>query len=208
MLADNSGKEFEGAICRSFYIDIIISKIFGQSISFIVVGFNVILKYTIMYLVMYIGEDTQSAQNATTTRGIFIGQFINTGFVILLVNANLSEHFPKAITKHFRGSFYDYQPMWYIDVGLKIQLSMLIQMFMPVIGLVITYATPQIKQLYDNRMTGNPYVTRQTTMYWYKYFNSGSQYYIHFKYSDSLNITFVTLLYGLTIPMLFPIAAI
>lgn len=31
---------------------------------------------------------------------------------------------------------------------------------------------------------------------------------IHFKYSDALNVSFVCLLYGLSIPILFPIAAI
>ena len=31
---------------------------------------------------------------------------------------------------------------------------------------------------------------------------------IHFKYSDALNVVFVCLMYGLTMPMLFPIAAI
>ena len=64
-------------------------------------GINVILKYAIMYMVKYIGEDTASQQKATVTRGVFLGQFANTGFVILLVNANLSEHFPKEITQHF-----------------------------------------------------------------------------------------------------------
>ena len=74
------------------------SKVFGQSISFIVIAFNIILKYTIMYMVYYIGEETASAQKATITRGVFLAQFANTGFIILLVNANLTEHFPKEIT--------------------------------------------------------------------------------------------------------------
>lgn len=76
----------------------IIGKIFGQSISFIVIGINVILKYTILYMVIYIGEETASQQKATVTRGVFMAQFANTGFVILLVNANLTEHFPREIT--------------------------------------------------------------------------------------------------------------
>ena len=120
----------------------------------------------------------------------------------------MSEHFPVEISKHFKGPFYDYQPMWYIDVGLKIQLAMAINMFKPIISLFVSFLLPHLKQTYDNYGSFNPYVTRQTTMYWYKYFNGGSEYMIHFKYSDSLNLIFVTMLYGLTIPILFPIAAI
>jgi len=43
----------------------LIAKIFGQSISFIVIAINVILKYTIMYMVYWIGEETASQQKAT-----------------------------------------------------------------------------------------------------------------------------------------------
>lgn len=31
---------------------------------------------------------------------------------------------------------------------------------------------------------------------------------IHFKYSDGLNVVFVCLMYGIAMPMLFPIAAV
>ena len=35
---------------------------------------------------------------------------------------------------------------------------------------------------------------------------SGPQYFIHYKYSAILNITFVTFMYGIGLPLLFPIA--
>jgi len=35
---------------------------------------------------------------------------------------------------------------------------------------------------------------------------SGPDYLMHFKYSGMLNVTFVTFMYGLAIPLLFPIA--
>lgn len=38
--------------------------------------------------------------------------------------------------------------------------------------------------------------------------NGGAEYMIHFKYSDCMNVTFCALLYGLALPILFPIAAI
>ena len=68
-----SGEEtFSGPICQQYFTDILVSKILGQSVSFIVVGFNIILKYTIMFMVFYIGEETASQQKATVTRGVFL----------------------------------------------------------------------------------------------------------------------------------------
>ena len=37
---------------------------------------------------------------------------------------------------------------------------------------------------------------------------AGPEYLIHFKYSDALNVTYITLMYGVGIPLLFPIAAL
>lgn len=98
--------------------------------------------------------------------------------------------------------------MWYIDCGLKIMIAMVIQMCLPFISVTLAHLVPYLKQRYDNRGTGDPFVTRSTTIAWYKWFNGGSEYMIHFKYSDALNVTYVALTYGLAMPILFPIAAI
>lgn len=99
-------------------------------------------------------------------------------------------------------------PLWFVDVGLKITIAMMINMVMPLIGIIITFAVPLMKQRYNNKNTGDPYITRSHTMMWYKWFNGGSEYMIHFKYSDALNVIFVCLMYGLCMPILFPIAAV
>jgi hypothetical protein len=55
-----SSETFSEPICRNFFIDMLIAKVFGQSISIVVILINVILKYTIMYMVLWIGEETSS----------------------------------------------------------------------------------------------------------------------------------------------------
>lgn len=72
------------------------------------------------------GEDTCSEQLASITNGVFIAQFFNTGILLLLVNGNMTEHEPYFITKYIKGPFYDYQPLWYSNVGFKIVQTMLI----------------------------------------------------------------------------------
>lgn len=82
----------------------------------------------IINLVKWVGEDTNSEQLSSITRAIFIAQFFNTGIILLLVQANLSEHWPKAFwtTATNGGRFYDYSPNWYGDVGSTIAFSMVI----------------------------------------------------------------------------------
>jgi hypothetical protein len=42
----------------------------------------------------------------------------------------------------------------------------------------------------------------------YKNIYGGKEYLIHFKYSEFLNITYITMMYGIGIPLLFPVAAL
>ena len=50
------------------------------------------------------------------------------------------------------------------------------------------------------------YRTKTSQIYRYLDFYTGPEYIVHEKFSSILNITFVTMMYGLGLPMLFPIA--
>ena len=104
---------YEQPVCLEYSNDMLNSKLIGQSIAFIIVGINVVLKIVIIELIRWVGEDTCSAQKSSITEYVFLAQFFNTGFLILIVNANLTEHKPEFITKFFKGPFYDYQPDWF-----------------------------------------------------------------------------------------------
>lgn len=75
----------------------------------------------------------------------------------------------------------------------------------PFIGLGTTSNIPKCKRKLDSG--GNPRKTKKTSLAVFKTLYSGSEYVIHFKYSAILNIVFVTMLYGIGLPSLFPIAA-
>lgn len=49
--------------------------------------------------------------------------------------------------------------------------------------------------------------TKKITIQQYVELYSGPTFFIHYKYSSILNITFVTMMYGVGLPILFPIAA-
>ena len=52
---------------------------------------------------------------------------MNTGFLILIANANLKyDYGPKFVTQYFDGPFTDYMPFWYRDVGYLLAQTMFI----------------------------------------------------------------------------------
>jgi len=64
-----------------------------------------------------------------------------------LVNANLRDQtfIGHHIKKFFNGQHADYTPDWYIDVGLVILQTMVIQVFMPIVNSVKGFAVPILK---------------------------------------------------------------
>ena len=64
-----------------------------------------------------------------------------------------------------------------------------------------------LKAALDTRGTFNHFKTKKTSRAPFKSIYSGTDYIIHFKYSGILNIVYIAFMYGLGLPLLFPIAA-
>lgn len=81
---------------------------------------------------------------------------------------------------------------------------MIINSIMPYITVATSIMIPKIKRWLDNK--GNPFKSKKTSMAKYKMLHGGTDYIIHFKYSNVLNIVYITMTYGVGMPILFPVA--
>jgi hypothetical protein len=84
---------------------------------------------------------------------------------------------------------------------------MLFNVYWPVVEFFINWGMRYGFRFMDRKFTCNEYNTKKTTIKQYVEVYSGPTFFIHYKYSSILNITFVTMMYGLGLPILFPIAA-
>lgn len=107
-----------------------------------------------------------------------------------------------------KGPFSDYLPQWYIDVGLKIIVTYTVQGIMPFVNVCVCFGLQRAFLILDHGCSTNPYFTSAPTIQQYKMLYSGIDMPIHFKYSEFLNITFLACLYGLGMPIMFPMAFI
>ncbi|CDW71360.1 UNKNOWN [Stylonychia lemnae] len=206
-LEDETNSQVQKPICYTYMQDKLLSYILGGIMSLAIVVINFVLRIVLINLIKWIGEDTYSQQLKSITNGIFIAQFLNTGFLMLLVQANLDEvRFPLGHSV-FNGPFYDFLPLWYTAVGYKITQTMIINSVFPIIEFGIDYLFLQFQRIFDRSCGKDTYKTKMTNMQQYIDIYSGPEYLIHFKYSGILNVTFVTMMYGLGMPILFPIAA-
>lgn len=84
---------------------------------------------------------------------------------------------------------------------------MIIQSILPYVTLTTGFIIPRLKAYLDNDFTGDVYKTKTTGLAQYINLYSGTDYVIHFKYSTVLNVVYITMMYGVGMPMLFPLAA-
>lgn len=85
--------------------------------------------------------------------------------------------------------------------------TMIINSIIPYVSLVTGAMIPKILQYLDNGFSGNPYKTKKTAVSGYKDLYSGGAYILHFRYAAVLNVVYITMFYGVGMPVLFPIAA-
>lgn len=104
--------------------------LFSNGITVFIVVINVALKMTSIELISWIGYDTYSELMTRITNGVFIVLFFNTGLLMTLASANLSDVSP-LLAKFFDGEHYDYSPNWYGSVGYLLVQTMLLNAFMP-----------------------------------------------------------------------------
>jgi hypothetical protein len=82
---------------------------------------------------------------------------------------------------------------------------MLLKAFMPFLNLFSNFCLREYMRFKDGR---NANLTKTSSIPDYKKVWGGNEFKLHVKFANLLNITFVTMLYGLGLPLLFPIAAL
>ena len=90
--------EFIDEICYEVRFNYYWSNTIGILISFLIIFINMILKNCVVAMVVWVGDESVSKQRSLMVKAIFFTQFINTSILLLIANANLTEHQPKFLT--------------------------------------------------------------------------------------------------------------
>ena len=175
-------------------------------LSYLIIIFNYILRTICIMLVDWVRFPTETQRLSETTSVTFFVQFFNSGILLLLVNADLSEQwFAFGLTG---GSMSDFNGMWFKTVGNVLVGAMMFNLYYPILEAVMYWLLRCQGRCRDRgcRLPSEDETTKQTSIQSYLDMYAGPVYYMHYKYSSLMTITFITFLYGFGIPVLFPIA--
>jgi len=133
---------------------------------------------------------------------MWIVQFVNTGIVLLLINARIEGwNIPEGMPV-FTGEHTDFTAEWYSTVGSTIAFSMFFGSVMPFSNFIFCFQKGCIGCL-DRKCTCNRKKTRQILQTDYEAKYIGSQFQIENRYAQIIAITYITLMYSTAIPFLY-----
>jgi hypothetical protein len=112
----------------------------------------------------------------------------------------------------------DFNSKWFSDIGVTLTGAMLFNVYWPIIEFFVFGAMRQAYRCLDRGFSTQDVrineatkehepCTKKKSLQTYVELYSGPVFMIHYKYSAILNIAFVTMMYGMGLPILFPIAA-
>lgn len=180
-------------------------RIFTEAISISVVVVNLMLRTVSSYLIEAIGLNLNDEAVMNIMTMIFVGQYINTGILLVVASANF-EHTPLEFIG-IRNQFTDYNMKWYLTVADQLENTMFIQAFMPYVNFLILYSLKFLGRFADSKFTQCRKFpkTKKKTKEAFAATYAGPDVSIHFRYASILNDVWVTFTYGIALPTLFPI---
>ncbi|SPR01434.1 unnamed protein product (mitochondrion) [Plasmodiophora brassicae] len=184
-------------VCGAYATGQVQAKLLSAMIAITVVIINVLLKTTVVALVRWEKHSTVSSQERAITLKLFMGLFINTGILNVLVNGDLSVI---GLGSIFHGQYADFSTGWYGEVGTSLTFTMILNVFNPHIIPVIRIP---LSALY-RRFRGPRIKTQKELNELY----AGKEFKLSDRYAAALNTLFVSLLYSSGLPVLLCTASL
>ncbi|EQC29806.1 hypothetical protein SDRG_12352 [Saprolegnia diclina VS20] len=167
-----------------------------------VIVVNLVLQTILRAFADFERHVSESERASAMVLKLFFAQLLNTGIIVLLVNANLSNvPLPSTLREVLNGKFDDFVRQWYISVGVGISTTMIINAVSPQIGPILQ--TFVIRPLTRSRALKAAVTQKQMNDLF-----AGPSFDISLRYPLVLNTVFVTMMYCGGIPVLLPVAAL
>lgn len=193
-----------GVDCGPWLTSMAIAQGLGVLAVFVIILVNNLLKVVIKRLTLFEKHHSLTRMQESVTVKLFVGLFLNTGVVLLVVNMQLPRYAAdlSGFTIAFDGLYGDFVFEWFAKVGVPIILTMLLNTVNP-------HVWPLLKVWWRRMRREGCCAPRRadSQSVWNDRF-AGDSFELAERYAVLLNTLFVTLLYSGGMPLLLPIGAI
>jgi len=191
----------ERPFCNDWIEQFTITRILIVVSAMTIVIVNVLLKVVTTKLGRFEKHFSVTSEQSAITRKLFVGLFLNTGLVMLMVNWDLESSVGSSIGTEilFAGEYSDFTPDWYQIVGVSIVFTMMLNMFNPHILAIMDMPVQRCKRKRQAK--------KKRTQYELNDLYKGAEFQLAERYASILNTIFVALFYSAGLPVMLVIAA-
>lgn len=170
-----------------------------------------IIRDVSIIMIEYIGFHTETEQTAAIMSLITVATFFNTAILMLLANANTEDTVLSWIP--LRGTMTDLNLNWYTDIADELVITMLINSIYVYLGFVMQAGMMILFRSLDKGCANFWYCrttdqTKAKTIQQYVNIYAGPPHLMHFKYATCMNTIYTCFMYGLAMPVMFPIGCL
>jgi len=187
--------------CSEWSTDSILTSSLPFVIVMIITIINVLLQYLFNFLSSFEKHRSWSSELVSKILKTFVAQALNTGVIILIVNARFTRVAVKAV---FEGTYDDVSSEWFFEVAVTILITMIINIINVPMILIVSCAIAKILRWYDRGFkTKMVKKTKKKSQSAWEALYTGPEFLFEFRYSQILTITFISLFYSASIPLVF-----
>lgn len=121
---NRDGKIEQVALCERYFNTKNSISFKDNILKYLIIGVNVVLKKAVVIIVDSVGCDTQSSEMSFVMMAVFFTTLFNTGFLLLIVNGNMSEQKGFPFHSLLNGDLTDFNEEWFVNMGDTICGSM------------------------------------------------------------------------------------
>lgn len=189
------------AICSDWTWNRLLSESLPYLIVVIVIIINFLMQFVFYFLSAFERHRSITTESISRIIKIFVAQALNTGIIILIVNARFSSTNPAPSL--LDGIFDDVTPQWYLDVATTLLLTMIINIIsLPATNLA-TYILGACTKCCDRKCTCDEKKTRKKSQKAWVALYTGPEFMIELRYARILTVIFVCLFYSAYVPLLY-----
>jgi len=184
-------------LCRTWFTKKVLAEGMTILIVIIVEIVNFCVEFIFEVLAKFEKHSTVNTEDSQKVLKTFIGQFLNTGLIILFVNVKIDS------ISFWQGSYSDTIPLWFANVGSTILSTMFINMLTVPSAVFSSMILKKISQWYDRKFSSNMRITRKKTQEAYEKVYTSAEFVIDSRYSQILTLIYVCFLYSSGMPFLY-----
>ena len=198
--------------CHKYFVQFGGGYALGELVTVVITVVNLVIRDVVIWMIKKVGYHTNTAEISAIMVTIYVTTFFNTGVLLLLADANLSQIKMLSWLPGFKGPFPDLTEEWYIVIAPSLILTMVLNAIAPWISVCSGLASQALfrglDQGFSTYLCCKPdKTTKCKTIQEYVNLYAGPQHVMSYKYSALLTTVCVTFMYGVALPELFPIAA-